>query len=499
MIGLILLGLTISSLWCLLYLLFDSNGLEDHYDLICSQWDWILWTADFLIIAPYALRAMRIIFIFTPKKSINNRRNRENQQQNEIDNNEDLTENLSVNSPNQHSHQNNSSSSSNSQSNNNFSHPSTTNSRSPVYHRILTSFTLLKYFLLIFISFSSIKVLLNYEFHFSTSHGFGCPNSSTEIWELLSAISLILLIYILNRLKDVKNEIRDDFGQLKEFTFITFLWSSYWIATVILGILRQGSLLNLLTGSPVILSLHTYRLIHTPIILARNIIMNFITILYPIYLSYSHTFSPLWSSPDSLLSLDSLLKDIICIQYFRSYLLTRQRVQFVLCWVEIELFKDFYEALKQENKNNSSINIINDSDYNNYMEDGSILAFDDSIDSVTSISSRSLSWSKFPPDVRDLIRSEATRIFSRYFQPRAEMDVGLSAILLHRITRDLTNDLISLTIFDDVSSELYTRMNEELGGFLASRECEKCWQELDCQEKLKQALCNSGMLTIENS
>lgn len=46
----------------------------------------------------------------------------------------------------------------------------------------------------------------------------------------------------------------------------------------------------------------------------------------------------LWSVvSDALCSLETLLKDIVCIQYFRNYLMSINRVEYILAWVEMEV------------------------------------------------------------------------------------------------------------------------------------------------------------------
>ena len=64
-----LFGSALSSLWLALFLVFESTGLEDRYDIICNQWDWVLWAADLCLVLPYVLRAYRIFRIFTARNT----------------------------------------------------------------------------------------------------------------------------------------------------------------------------------------------------------------------------------------------------------------------------------------------------------------------------------------------------------------------------------------------------------------------------------------------
>jgi hypothetical protein len=86
---------------------------------------------------------------------------------------------------------------------------------------------------------------------------------------------------------------------------------------------------------------------HAGIICVRNMAVFIVSVAWPVHLSFAaNPFVPLWSNCDALRSLESLLKDIVCIQYFRHFL-TRNpsTVQYILCWVEIELYKDMADAL----------------------------------------------------------------------------------------------------------------------------------------------------------
>jgi len=74
---------------------------------------------------------------------------------------------------------------------------------------------------------------------------------------------------------------------------------------------------------------------------ARNLAIFFASAAWPLVQSYSNPFPALWSNADALCSLDTLLKDIVCITYFRNYLASINRVEWILAWVEMELFKDF--------------------------------------------------------------------------------------------------------------------------------------------------------------
>ena len=425
-----LLGLALSSIWVSLFLVLDSDGVEAHYDIICDQWDWVLWSADLCIVLPYALRAYRIFRIFTSRSTPSSA----------------STTLGSLNGSLTHA----------------------ASSHSPP--TAISSLHLLLAFALAFLLLSALKVVLNL-FHISTSHGFGCAGSTTEVWEVIGIAEVALLLLAIRRLKQVRQEIRDDYGMMREYSVVGALWVTYWLATVGLGVIREGSLVHQWTGVRFTISLALYRYIHTPLILARNLLITLVTSLYPLYLSYHHTFTPLWSSPDSLLSLDSLLKDIICIQYYRQYLISIDHVEWVLAWVEIELFKDMVDPFG-------------------------------SSDTLppTSSSSSSILGEVAPPrgytaKQQAMINEEAHRIYDKYLIPSAPMYVHVSALTLQRIGRELSSAQgVGAECFDDVQGELYGKMNSEFARFLSSPLCEQCLGELEREEQLRETLEKSGMI-----
>ena len=431
-----LLGLALSSIWVSLFLVFDSDGIEAHYDIICDQWDWVLWSADLCIVLPYALRAYRIFRIFTSRSP--------------PPSSSTTLGSLNGNSPH-HA-------------------PLTPTSHSPP--TVISSLHLLLVFALTFLLLSLLKLTLNL-LHISTSHGFGCAGSTTEVWELIGLAETLLLLLAIRRLKQVRQEIRDDYGMMREYSLVGVVWVLYWLATVGLGVIREGSLVHRWSGVSFTISLELYRYIHTPVTLLRNLLLTLVTSLYPLHLSYHHTFTPLWSSPDSLLSLDSLLKDIICIQYYRQYLLSIQHVEWVLAWVEIELFKDMLDP------------------------------FGAASDTLTPPSHSSSSiLSDAPPPRRRytakqqaMINEEAHRIYDKYLIPSAPMYVHVSALTLQRIGRELGGAQgVGGECFDDVQAELYGKMNSEFARFLSSPLCEQCLQELEREEQLRDTLEKSGMI-----
>ena len=450
-----LFGSALSSIWLALFLVFSNNGLEERYDIICNQWDWVLWAADLCLVLPYALRAYRIFRIFTARSTPVT-----------AGGTAAITHSGSLNGA-----------------------PSSSSALLPQSSRaphVVTSAHLFGLFLVAFAAFCSLKFALELV-HVSTSHGFGCPHSSTEVWELVSLLSVVLLLLTIRRLRQVRAEIRDDYGQMREYAVVGVLWTSYWLATVGLGFVREGSLWHKWSGLQYALDLQLYRYIHTPILIARNVALLAASVLWPLWLSYHHTFTPLWSSPDSLLSLDSLLKDIICIQYFRHYLLGVQRVEWVLAWVEVELFKDLCDLPPSKRGDDEARAMLDSSLSTPY----SSIPPSPSLHSLPSSASR-----LYTPRQAALIAAEAQRIHDKYLTPSAPMHVHVSPLSLHRIEAALASGGASgwLDAFDDVQGELYAKMNGEFARFLSSPLCEQCLAELEREELLRETLEKSGMI-----
>ena len=109
----------------------------------------------------------------------------------------------------------------------------------------------------------------------------------------------------------------------------------------------------------------------------------------------------------ALCSLDTLLKDIVCIQYFRNYLMSVNRVEWILCWVELELFRDLD-----------------------------------------------------PADTEQLA-VQARRIYEKYIQLGAELEVHLSPSSVHMLTREVHMGTPDLTCFEEAQFELQQLMEAE--------------------------------------
>ena len=121
----------------------------------------------------------------------------------------------------------------------------------------------------------------------------------------------LLLIYNVSKIKD-------DYGIINELIMITILWFITTISGIILYILLDH----------VIISHMTYVYSRAIVALIRSISITIITLIIPVIQSYNYNIT-LWSNCDALRSLDSLLKDMVCIQYFRQFLSLHNQVELI--------------------------------------------------------------------------------------------------------------------------------------------------------------------------
>ncbi len=162
--------------------------------------------------------------------------------------------------------------------------------------------------------------------------GYGCAKDPGYVWIGLNFLEILCCCLLLFKLRFV----RDDYGIKKELHIVCVLWVITTIVVLIAKLLRQGmfQFINL-TLSDV-----QYLDVHASTIVVRNTLVFVASVAYPVCRSYSAAYATLWSNCHALESLDALLKDIVCVQYFRQFLIREAHVEYILCWVEIELFKD---------------------------------------------------------------------------------------------------------------------------------------------------------------
>jgi len=161
-------------------------------------------------------------------------------------------------------------------------------------------------------------------------------------------------------------------------------------------------------------------------------------VAYPLYQTDTHPYVPLWSNCDALRSLDTLLRDIVCIQYFRKFLAIESTADFILCWVEIELFKDL-----------------------GYV---------------------------------DGLKHHAKRIYDKYLAPSQEFSMRLNSWAKNKVSEAIESDRVSLEVFEEIQHEIFEYMNAQFPKFLASDSCRECMQQLESEEHLRDVLEKSDMI-----
>ena len=77
-------------------------------------------------------------------------------------------------------------------------------------------------------------------------------------------------------------------------------------------------------------------------VIVRSVFLFIVSVLIPLMNSYGISKSEvtLWSFPIALESLDTVLKDHLCMQVFQQYMTQSLAVQHVNFWLSVELYKD---------------------------------------------------------------------------------------------------------------------------------------------------------------
>jgi hypothetical protein len=203
--------------------------------------------------------------------------------------------------------------------------------------------------------------------------GLSCGQGGVAAWLAIHAAELALLAYALIRIRDQ----RDDYGVMAELRVVSVTWMLALCAQFVVQVFSPESTLNRWFRAPT-LGADAFEEADALIVIARNMIIFAVSVVWPVYLTYSDPFVPLWSNCDALRSLESLLRDIICIQYFRNFLAQERRVETILCWVEIELFQDLDD---QDELGLQAMRI-----YDKYLRSGAELEVSISADAKTAVS-----------------------------------------------------------------------------------------------------------------
>jgi len=182
--------------------------------------------------------------------------------------------------------------------------------------------------------------------------------------------------------------------------------------------------------------IESYLEVHASFSSARNVVVLMISVVIPVYQTYSAPFAELWSNCESLLTFESLLKDIVCVQYFRSFLTSLNQLYLIQSWVTIEVWKD-----------------------------------------------------QVTPNPE-----EARKIYERYFGHHAELETKITSYNKKRLEEALNSGKITFDMFDDVQYEVFELMKTLFPRFLASDSCRECLRELEAEENIRDLLVKSDMI-----
>ena len=154
---------------------------------------------------------------------------------------------------------------------------------------------------------------------------------------------------------------------------------------------------------------------------------------------------PIWSNVDSLRSLNSVLKDVICLQYFYQFLQLESTAEYLLCWIEIDIYRDTSLTLI----NQSLINI-----YNKFLKNNAIYQ----------------------------LQSSYTKQVLEYINPNNQI-----------------NNQDKLNLLINIQHENYNIMNSLFTKFINSLQCEECLQSLQDYDNLRDLYQRSHMISLKKN
>jgi Regulator of G protein signaling domain len=373
-------GLLVPTSWLLIFLIdYRAEHFMSH-EKFCDMGEWMVWLAYPAVVFPFALRAYRFWRIFRLK------------------NIQRLADDATY------------------------------------WNRLVTTegFLLrILFVILLLISLVSVcNVALDWNVHVAR---FGCGGDDQSAWVIGHTVEVLILFAFVWQLRDY----RDDYGMGSEFRAVRLVWMLAAVAQFISSSLHEGSAVNRFFGNSASINVNSFREMNALIVIIRNLAVFIICVMHPVYCTFADPFVPLWSNCDALRSLESLLKDILCIQYFRAFLTDVGGVENILCWVELELYRDI--------------------------------------------------------DDEDEMDTQAGRIFDKYVHPDAELEVQVSLKLRQRIEKEFMAGPHP-DMFRELQQELYILMNHDFPRFLASSYCSACLRELEREEHLRRILEQSNMI-----
>lgn len=304
-----------------------------------------------------------------------------------------------------------------------------------------------------------LSVLCSIVLHFTVHPLPSASVQCTDIYPLISAIvsflELVMAIIVVCKLRKV----RDDYGIRNEIVFVSVAWIGCSVALVVTLFYTVPNPSFLKHDLPL-----TYYRVAAIVVCMRDVSVFVVSCVVPVVGSFNPaSYSALWSCSDNLRSLETLLKDIVCVQYFRNFLTVEASAEYILAWVEIELFKDVIEESGGGTREGS----IN----RDYMVYGVKDGFSDG-----------------------RTKEMAIYVFEKYFRDGCELEVRVKSDVRGRLERGIFRGELHERCFDEVQREIFDHMNSMFPRFLASESCRDCLQELESEEWLKNALERSLMI-----
>ena len=185
-------------------------------------------------------------------------------------------------------------------------------------------------------------------------------------------------------------------------------------------------------------------------VIVRSVLLFIVSVLIPLMNSYgiSKTEVTLWSFPIALESLDTVLRDHLCMQVFQQYMTQSLAVQHVNFWLSVELYKD--------------------------MDDDGNMSDEYNVERL----------------------EEAQRIYAEYVDVDASSPIAILTISERvNIHNELKYGRAPLRLFDDAQRTIFKHMESaHFPKFLKSRLYRKLHKKLKIQQQMYSALKANNMI-----
>ena len=181
-------------------------------------------------------------------------------------------------------------------------------------------------------------------------------DAATLVWILIHSGESFALLWFIIKLRPIHK----DFSIRRELRFVTFFWLFSTFISLLLYFYTispplRNSLKSIFNGMKNSSNTHSGDIFsHNDFIWQLNSICELlrfvpcfiITFIYPLYLTFSYQTKsmPLFSNCRILYDLKLLLSDLNGVKYFREYLRRSNKIELVLFWIEIEIYKDYCET-----------------------------------------------------------------------------------------------------------------------------------------------------------